>query len=119
MKIGQLQVPGGKCPDHFHCNYWDQIEHGCNATCAIDSECPTCGAVRFPGNIVSKAFANEYNCRKAMGSCLSINSKYRFPCNNLVERANLAEGCHICNECQDREQAYEGYCDGEASRYCN
>lgn len=113
---GIIQAPGGKCADHWHCCGPDQIDHGCNPgpECratdaqphglgAVDSTCPSCGAVMMSGGAVWPAFAAEYKRRLAESICLRSRGG-KFLCDRKVKPALRALGACIC-AVHDRQSA--------------
>ena len=96
--IGINQVPGGKCPDHWHCTYNDKLDHGCGALDqypAVNSTCPTCKAVMMPGSAVTPEFHAEYQRRLAAKICLASRGG-KFVHNAKASPKALAGGACLC-----------------------
>jgi hypothetical protein len=96
--LGSNQVPGGTCPDHWHCVYPDRVDHGCGDLAVypeVHSACPSCGAIMMPGGAVTPSFFSGYQTRLLLKQCLrSIGGV--FVCNKPASPVALLNGACLC-----------------------
>jgi hypothetical protein len=94
--INQALGVATPCYDHWHCCAPDKVDHGCGeAYPAVDSVCPTCGAISMPGAAVTPAYHAERQRRLAESICLRTRGG-RFLCDRKVSATIRAAGTCLC-----------------------